>query len=133
MMVSADVGRIIVTDKEVPVGIFTEKDVMKRVVNKNIDPEKISDQRGDDISNTRRTRGNPHRRSFRQNVPGKIPPSSGARRTRKNRRNRLDAPHSWNRGRIGTRNKRNENTGEASYPAGLCPSMKALRSMKPSI
>jgi CBS domain-containing protein len=40
MMASADVGRIIVTDKEVPVGIFTEKDVMKRVVNKNIDPRK---------------------------------------------------------------------------------------------
>jgi CBS domain-containing protein len=40
MMVAADVGRIIVTDKEVPVGIFTEKDVMKRVVNKNSDPRK---------------------------------------------------------------------------------------------
>ena len=40
MMASADVGRIIVTDKEVPVGIFTEKDGMKRVVNKNIDPRK---------------------------------------------------------------------------------------------
>ena len=40
MMVAADVGRIIVTSKEVPVGIFTEKDVMKRVVNKNSDPRK---------------------------------------------------------------------------------------------
>jgi CBS domain-containing protein len=40
MMVAADVGRIIVTNKEVPVGIFTEKDVMKRVVNKNSDPRK---------------------------------------------------------------------------------------------
>ena len=40
MMVAADVGRIIVTDKEVPVGIFTEKDVLKRVVNSNIDPGK---------------------------------------------------------------------------------------------
>src|SRR5262245_60970665 len=40
MMVAADVGRIIVTDKEVPVGIFTEKDVLKRVVNKNSDPRK---------------------------------------------------------------------------------------------
>ena len=40
MMASADVGRIIVTDKEVPVGIFTEKDVMRRVVNQNIDPRK---------------------------------------------------------------------------------------------
>lgn len=41
MMVAADVGRIIVTNKEVPVGIFTEKDVMKRVVNKNSDPRKL--------------------------------------------------------------------------------------------
>jgi signal-transduction protein with cAMP-binding, CBS, and nucleotidyltransferase domain len=40
MMVAADVGRIIVTNKEVPVGIFTEKDVLKRVVNSNIDPRK---------------------------------------------------------------------------------------------
>ena len=40
MMAAADVGRVIITDKEVPVGIFTEKDVMRRVVNKNIDPRK---------------------------------------------------------------------------------------------
>jgi signal-transduction protein with cAMP-binding, CBS, and nucleotidyltransferase domain len=40
MMVAVDVGRIIVTNKEVPVGIFTEKDVLKRVVNSNIDPGK---------------------------------------------------------------------------------------------
>jgi CBS domain-containing protein len=40
MMVAADVGRIIVTSKEVPVGIFTEKDVLKRVVNRNSDPRK---------------------------------------------------------------------------------------------
>jgi signal-transduction protein with cAMP-binding, CBS, and nucleotidyltransferase domain len=36
-MVAADVGRIIITDKEVPVGIFTEKDVLKRVVNQNLE------------------------------------------------------------------------------------------------
>jgi signal-transduction protein with cAMP-binding, CBS, and nucleotidyltransferase domain len=40
MMAAADVGRIIVTNKEIPIGIFTEKDVMKRVVNQNIDPRK---------------------------------------------------------------------------------------------
>ena len=39
-MVTADVGRIIITDDEVPVGIFTEKDVLKRVVNKKIDPSR---------------------------------------------------------------------------------------------
>lgn len=42
MMVAADVGRIIITDKDIPVGIFTEKDVMKRVVNSNTDSGKSS-------------------------------------------------------------------------------------------
>jgi signal-transduction protein with cAMP-binding, CBS, and nucleotidyltransferase domain len=36
-MTAEDVGRIIVTDNEVPVGIFTEKDVLKRVVGTNLD------------------------------------------------------------------------------------------------
>lgn len=36
-MVAEDVGRIIVTDEDVPIGIFTEKDVLKRVVNAGID------------------------------------------------------------------------------------------------
>ena len=36
-MVINDVGRIIITDDEVPVGIFTEKDVLKRVVGAQID------------------------------------------------------------------------------------------------
>jgi signal-transduction protein with cAMP-binding, CBS, and nucleotidyltransferase domain len=40
-MVSEDVGRIVVTDNDVPVGIFTEKDVLKRVVNK-LDPRKTA-------------------------------------------------------------------------------------------
>lgn len=40
MMVAADVGRIIITHKEIPVGIFTEKDIMKRVVNSSTDPRK---------------------------------------------------------------------------------------------
>ena len=39
IMVSADVGRVIIMDAAVPVGIFTEKDVLKRVVNKPLDPE----------------------------------------------------------------------------------------------
>ena len=38
-MVGADVGRIIITDKEIPVGIFTEKDVLRRVVNQNLETE----------------------------------------------------------------------------------------------
>lgn len=42
IMVQADVGRVTVTDADVPVGIFTEKDVLKRVVNKPIDPRKAS-------------------------------------------------------------------------------------------
>ncbi len=41
-MVGADVGRIIVPDDEVPVGIFTEKDVLKRVVGTSIDAKATS-------------------------------------------------------------------------------------------
>ena len=40
MMASEDVGRIVITDDDVPVGIFTEKDVLKRVVNAKIDARK---------------------------------------------------------------------------------------------
>jgi CBS domain-containing protein len=39
-MVAEDVGRIVITDNEVPVGIFTEKDVLSRVVNAKVDPQK---------------------------------------------------------------------------------------------
>lgn len=41
-MVSADVGRVVITDADVPVGIFTEKDVLKRVVNKGMDLQQTS-------------------------------------------------------------------------------------------
>jgi len=40
-MVAEDVGRIILADNEVPVGIFTEKDVLKRVVGASIDAKKV--------------------------------------------------------------------------------------------
>lgn len=36
-MESEDVGRIVITDADVPVGIFTEKDVLKRVVHAGVD------------------------------------------------------------------------------------------------
>jgi signal-transduction protein with cAMP-binding, CBS, and nucleotidyltransferase domain len=36
------VGRVIVTDNAVPVGIFTEKDVLRRVVTTGIDPKKTT-------------------------------------------------------------------------------------------
>jgi signal-transduction protein with cAMP-binding, CBS, and nucleotidyltransferase domain len=42
IMVTADVGRVIITDADVPVGIFTEKDVLKRVVNERIDLQQTS-------------------------------------------------------------------------------------------
>jgi signal-transduction protein with cAMP-binding, CBS, and nucleotidyltransferase domain len=42
LMVTADVGRVIITDADVPVGMFTEKDVLKRVVNKPIDLQQTS-------------------------------------------------------------------------------------------
>jgi CBS domain-containing protein len=41
-MSTEDVGRIIVTDNEVPVGIFTERDVLRRVVNSDIDARKTA-------------------------------------------------------------------------------------------
>ena len=41
-MVAEDVGRIIITDDDVPVGIFTEKDVLKRVINAKIDAKKTA-------------------------------------------------------------------------------------------
>jgi CBS domain-containing protein len=37
IMSAEDVGRIIIMDEQVPVGIFTEKDVLKRVVNAKLD------------------------------------------------------------------------------------------------
>ena len=36
-MMAEDIGRIMITDNDVPVGVFTEKDVVKRVVNAGID------------------------------------------------------------------------------------------------
>jgi signal-transduction protein with cAMP-binding, CBS, and nucleotidyltransferase domain len=36
-MVAQDVGRIMITDDDVPVGIFTEKDVLRRVIHANLD------------------------------------------------------------------------------------------------
>lgn len=42
LMASQDVGRVMITDQGVPVGIFTEKDVLRRVVNNKINVKKIS-------------------------------------------------------------------------------------------
>ncbi len=42
MMVAEDVGRVIITDDDIPVGIFTEKDVLKRVVNAAVDARKTA-------------------------------------------------------------------------------------------
>jgi signal-transduction protein with cAMP-binding, CBS, and nucleotidyltransferase domain len=42
IMVSADIGRVIITDADVPVGIFTEKDVLKRIANKGLDLQQTS-------------------------------------------------------------------------------------------
>jgi len=40
LMVAKNVGRVIITEDQIPVGIFTEKDVLKRVMNKKLDPHK---------------------------------------------------------------------------------------------
>lgn len=42
IMVAEDIGRIIITDAEVPVGIFTEKDVLKRVLKAKIDTKGVT-------------------------------------------------------------------------------------------
>ncbi len=44
-MVAEDVGRIVVTDKDIPVGIFTEKDVLKRFV-KQLGPKTNTNSKG---------------------------------------------------------------------------------------
>ncbi|HEY2990760.1 MAG TPA: CBS domain-containing protein [Candidatus Binatia bacterium] len=40
LMVAKDVGAIVITEDRLPVGIFTEKDVQKRVMNDKVDPKK---------------------------------------------------------------------------------------------
>ncbi|MGH7871317.1 MAG: CBS domain-containing protein [Candidatus Binatia bacterium] len=45
LMVAQDVGRVIITDADVPVGIFTEKDVLKRVVSADLEPRKTKIQK----------------------------------------------------------------------------------------
>lgn len=40
LMVAKDVGRAVITDNGLPVGIFTEKDVLKRVLGAQLDPKK---------------------------------------------------------------------------------------------
>ncbi len=45
LMVAKNVGRLIISDNKAPVGIFTEKDVMRRVMNKKLDLKKTSIKR----------------------------------------------------------------------------------------
>jgi len=40
VMVAKNVGRVVTMDNHVPVGIFTEQDVLRRVINKKLDPKK---------------------------------------------------------------------------------------------
>lgn len=42
LMVAKNVGRVILAENQIPVGIFTEKDVLKRVMNKDLDPKKTA-------------------------------------------------------------------------------------------
>ncbi len=45
MMAAKNVGAVIITDNQVPGGIFTEQDVLKRVVNKSLDAKKTAIKR----------------------------------------------------------------------------------------
>lgn len=42
LMAAKNVGRVVITDNQVPVGFFTERDVLGRVMNKKLDPKKTS-------------------------------------------------------------------------------------------
>ena len=41
IMQSAKIGSVIITEKEVVVGIFTERDYLLKIAGKNLDPEKL--------------------------------------------------------------------------------------------
>ena len=118
MMVAADVGRIIVTDKEVPVGIFTEKDVLKRVVNRNIDPRK-SPIKEVMTSPIRAVREETHIvEAFGKMYRGKY-----RHLLVRGRRGKIVGIVSMRRilgicSRVGAGNQRDENTGKPRYRAG---------------
>ena len=42
LMAAKNVGRVLITDNQAPVGFFTERDVLGRVANKKLDPKKTS-------------------------------------------------------------------------------------------
>jgi CBS domain-containing protein len=41
-MLDIDVGSIIITDKNAPVGIVTERDIVKKIISKNLKPDDVS-------------------------------------------------------------------------------------------
>ena len=45
LMVEHNVGRVIITEDQIPVGIFTEKDILKRVMHSKLDPKKTGIKR----------------------------------------------------------------------------------------
>jgi len=45
MMVAKNVGRVVIMDNRVPLGIFTEQDVLRRVMNKKLDLKKVTIKR----------------------------------------------------------------------------------------
>lgn len=45
MMAAKNIGGVIITEDQLPVGIFTEQDVLKRVMNKKLDPRKTGIKR----------------------------------------------------------------------------------------
>ena len=45
MMAAKDVGGVVITDQQTPVGIFTEQDVLRRVMHKKLDVKKTSIKR----------------------------------------------------------------------------------------
>ncbi len=45
MMAAKNIGGVVITENQLPIGIFTEQDVLKRVMNKKLDPKKTSIKR----------------------------------------------------------------------------------------
>ncbi len=41
-MLGLDVGSVIITDKNVPIGIVTERDIVRKIVSKNLRPDEIT-------------------------------------------------------------------------------------------
>ena len=131
-MEAEDVGRIIVTDEDIPIGIFTEKDVLRRVVNAGIDARK-SAIRSVMTTPVRAVREETHIiEAFGKMYRGKYRHLSRARPARQDHRHRLHAAHSQYRRRARPGTERNDQRWGISRRGRLSRSMTKPAYSKPS-